>query len=51
VLRPGATSSKLPGAPPLEAVFDFSAEGIRGSLAASGVPGRGSSAALRISPS
>ena len=32
VLRPGAASPEFKGAPPLEAVFDFSADGIRKSL-------------------
>ena len=35
VLQPGAASPEFRGAPPLEAVFDFSAEGIRRSLAGS----------------
>ncbi len=35
VLRPGAASSAFRGAPPLEAVFDFSPEGVRRSLAGS----------------
>jgi D-threo-aldose 1-dehydrogenase len=32
MLRPGAASAEFRGAPPLEAVFDFSVEGIRRSL-------------------
>jgi D-threo-aldose 1-dehydrogenase len=35
VLQPGTASPEFQGAPPLEAVFDFSAEGIRRSLAGS----------------
>ena len=35
VLQPGAASPEFRGAPPLEAVFDFSAEGVRRSLAGS----------------
>jgi len=35
VLRPGKASPEFRGAPPLEAVFDFSAQGVRSSLAGS----------------
>jgi D-threo-aldose 1-dehydrogenase len=35
VLQPGAASPEFPNAPPLEAVFDFSPEGVRRSLAGS----------------